>query len=94
MTGQKLEWRTAGPAFAVGVVAGLLLKEGLRRAQELARRTWAHQEHEATIAYDDNLPDSLERREPAPHEGQPRYGGTGALGFSPAVAAEAKPSDT
>jgi hypothetical protein len=94
MTRQKLEWRTAGPAFALGVVAGLFLKEGVRRTQELARRKWAHREPERTVTYDDNLPDSLERREPAPREGQPRYGGTGAIGFSPAAAAEVNPSDT
>jgi hypothetical protein len=109
MTKQKLEWRSAAKwadetrgrhgrsaavAFVSGVVAGLFLREGLRRTQELARRKWAQREHERTVTYEDNLPDSLERREPAPQEGQPRYGGTGAIGFSPAVAAEANPSDT
>jgi hypothetical protein len=67
------------------MVAGLVLKEAVQRAQDLARRKYAHRERERTVAYDDNLPDALERREPAPEQGQPRYGGTGAIGFSPAA---------
>jgi hypothetical protein len=74
-------------AFVCGVAAGLFVREALQRTQELVRRKRAHREHESTVTYDDNLPDSLERREPAPHEGQPRYGGTGAIGVSPATAA-------
>jgi hypothetical protein len=77
----------AGSAFAAGVVTGLFLKEAVHRMQELAQRKWAHAEYEGTVVYDENLPESLERREPAPHEGQPRYGGTGAIGVSPAAVA-------
>jgi hypothetical protein len=76
---------SSGSAFALGVVAGLFLKEGVQRLQETARRRHAHRERERTVTYDENLPESLERREPEPHEGQPRYGGTGALGVSPAT---------
>lgn len=75
-------------AFVIGVVAGLFLKEAVHRGQQFARRKWAHRESERTLTYDANLPESLERREPAPQAGQPRFGGTGAIGFSPAAAAE------
>ena len=86
MAGWNLRWGTgAGSAFVLGMVAGLVLKEAVQRAQDLARRKYAHRERERTVAYDDNLPDALERREPAPEQGQPRYGGTGAIGFSPAA---------
>jgi hypothetical protein len=80
----------AGSAFALGVVTGLFLKETLHRMQEVVQRRQAHREHEGTVVYDENLPDSLERREPAPHEGQVRFGGTGALGVAPAAAATAR----
>ena len=93
MTGLNLNWRT-GAAFGLGMVAGLVLKEAVQRTQDVARRHSTHRANERTVAYDDNLPEPLERREPAPEAGQPRYGGTGAIGFSPAVAAEPKPSDT
>lgn len=86
MAGWNLRWGTgAGSAFVLGMVAGLVLKEAVQRAQDLARRKYAHRERERTVAYDENLPDALERREPAPEQGQPRYGGTGAIGFSPAA---------
>jgi hypothetical protein len=76
----------AGSAFALGLVTGLFLKDAAKQIQELARgRQWRH-DHERTLTYEQNLPDSLERREPAPRPGQPRYGGTGALGVSPAAA--------
>ena len=89
MAGLNLRWRSgalAASAFGVGVVTGLFLKDAVQRTQELARRKQAHRENERTVAYDENLPDALERREPAPREGQPRYGGTGAIGFSPEAA--------
>ena len=89
MTGQTLQRNrgvTAFSAFALGVVAGLFVKVALQRAQEIRQRWQTHRDHEDTVVYDENLPDPLERREPAPHEGQPRYGGTGAIGFSPAAA--------
>ena len=86
MTGWNLRWGTrTASAFALGMVAGLFLKEAVQRAQERARRQDAHRENEHTVTFEENLPDSLERREPAPAEGQPRYGGTGAIGFSPAA---------
>jgi len=83
----NLRWGALGatPAFMLGVVTGLFLKEAVQRGQELARRKYAHREREHTVAFDDNLPDALERREPAPEPGQSRYGGTGAIGFSPAA---------
>ena len=88
MAGQNLKWVSgafAASVFGLGVVTGLFLKAAVQRTQELARHKHAHRENERTVTYDENLPDSLERREPAPHPGQPRYGGTGALGISPAA---------
>jgi hypothetical protein len=78
--------RQAASAFLLGVVTGLFLKEVVQHGQQFARRAWAHRESERTVTFGDNLPDSLERREPAPEAGQPRFGGTGAIGFSPAAA--------
>ena len=75
-------------AFVIGVVTGLFLKEAAHRGQQFARRKWANRESKRTVTYDENLPDSLERREPAPQAGQPRFGGTGAIGFSPAAATD------
>jgi hypothetical protein len=72
-------------AFVLGIVAGVFLKEGIRRLQESARRTQTQIEHDHTVVYDANMPEPLERREPAPEPGQPRFGGTGAIGFSPAT---------
>ena len=95
MAGQNLRWRSgalAASGFGLGVVAGLFLKQAVERTQELGRRKQAHEENERTVTYEENLPDSLERRELAPQEGQPRFGGTGAIGFSPA-AATARPRD-
>jgi len=85
---------TAVSGFFIGVVAGLFLKEAVQRLKDRARRTQTHLDHERTVVYDENMPEALERREPAPEQGQPRFGGTGAIGFSPAAAAEPKPSDT
>jgi len=72
-------------AFVLGVVAGVFLKEGLRRLQETGRRKQTQTDHDNTVVYDANMPEPLERREPAPEPGQPRFGGTGAIGFSPAA---------
>jgi hypothetical protein len=72
--------------FILGVVAGLFLKEGVRWLQELLQRQKTHLEHERTDVYDENMPEALERREPSPEPGQPRFGGTGAIGFSPSAA--------
>jgi hypothetical protein len=94
MAGLHVRWGSTTSAFALGVVTGLFLKEAVQRTQAAVRRGQAHRELEGTVSYDDNLPEPLERREPAPQAGQPRYGGTGAIGFSPAAAVEPKPSDT
>ena len=76
-----------GSGFALGLAAGFLLKEAATRAYERARMGLWHREYERTVSYDENLPEQFERREPAPYPGQPRYGGTGALGVSPEVRA-------
>ena len=88
MAGQNLMRSASGQAagFLVGVVAGLFLKEAVQRIQERVRRKQTHLDYERTVSYDENLPDSLERREPAPEAQQPRFGGTGAIGFSPTAA--------
>ncbi len=84
----------AGSAFVLGFAAGLALREAGRPLYALARRGLWHREYERTVTYDENLPDSLGRREPAPHAGQPRYGGTGALGVSPASVVTAQKDAT
>jgi hypothetical protein len=74
----------AASAFALGLVTGLFLKDAAKQTYERARRSQTHRDYERTVTYDANLPDSLGRREPAQHAEQPRFGGTGALGVSPA----------
>jgi hypothetical protein len=93
MAGQNLEWKI-GSAFALGVLVGVFLKSYAKQIQERVQTGMWHREYERTVAYDEHLPDTLERREPAPHEGQPRYGGTGALGVSPATVATKHPGGT
>jgi len=83
----------AGSAFALGVVAGVVLKDAGKQIFDRARGALWHRGYERTVTYDDNLPESLGRREPAPHAGQPRYGGTGALGVSPALVASPRPEE-
>jgi hypothetical protein len=73
-------------SFAVGLGAGLLLNDTVKRAFKRVRAGTWHRDVEQTVSYEQNLPDQLERREPAPRAGQPRFGGTGAIGVSPAVA--------
>ena len=80
----------AGSAFALGLVTGLFLKEAAKEMRDRARRYQSHREYERTVTYDENLPDSLGRREPPPHEDQPRFGGTGALGVHPASAVDTR----
>jgi hypothetical protein len=83
-------WRSgafAASAFGLGVITGLFLKEVAQRTQELARNKQVQRETKDVVVYDENLPEPLERREPAPQLGQPRYGGTGAIGISPAAVA-------
>ena len=70
-----------GATFVLGFVAGVALRDAVGQIYERARRGWHHSG--STIVYDENLPASLARREPAPQPGQPRYGGTGAMGVSP-----------
>ena len=72
-------------AFILGVVAGVFLKEGIQWLQASVRRKQTQLDQDHTVVYDANMPEPLERREPAPEPGQPRFGGTGAIGFSPAA---------
>ena len=85
MTRQNYEGRAAliGAGFAVGLAAGLLLQGPAKRLYERARLARWHRAYEETVTYDQNLPEQLERREPAPRPNQPRFGGTGAIGVSP-----------
>jgi hypothetical protein len=70
----------AASAFLLGLTTGLLLPRVLKGLRARAGRS---REPRETIVYDENLPASLARREPAPDAKQPRYGGTGSLGVSP-----------
>jgi hypothetical protein len=72
-------------AFILGVVAGVFLKESIQWLQVSVRRKQTQLDQDHTVVYDANMPEPLERREPAPEQGQPRFGGTGAIGFSPAT---------
>ena len=72
-----------GSAFALGLAAGLLLRTPAKRLSEIARNSRWRRDYERTVTYEQNLPDQLKRREPEPRPGQPRFGGTGALGVSP-----------
>jgi hypothetical protein len=83
----------AGTAFVLGLMTGLALKDAGKQLFERARTALWHREYERTVTYDENLPESLSRREPAPSPGQPRYGGTGALGVSPASVAALRPDE-
>ena len=83
----------AGSAFVLGLVGGVLLKDAGKRIYERARTSLWHREVKRTSTFDNNLPESLGRREPEPYPGQPRYGGTGALGVSPAALATARPEE-
>jgi hypothetical protein len=68
----------AGSAFELGLATELLLNDAAKRMYERTRGQVWHRGYERTVTYDPNRPDSLSRREPAPHAGQPRYG-TGAI---------------
>ena len=89
MGGRNVEGRNsavlAGSAFVLGLAAGLALKGAVTQIYDRSRKRLWHRAYERTVTYDENLPDSLARREPAPDPGQPRYGGTGAMGVSPAT---------
>ncbi len=97
MSGHDFERRNpvvlAGSAFLLGVVGGVLLKDTGKRIYERARSSWLHRDVERTSTFDNNLPESLGRREPEPYPGQPRYGGTGALGVSPAAVPSTRPDE-
>ena len=81
-----------GSAFALGLGVGLILNGIAQRLFDPARgRKW-HRDVERTVTYDNNLPDQLERREPMPRPGQPRFGGTGAIGV-PSAAVSPKTSE-
>ena len=80
----------AASAFAAGVIAGMYMKGAATWAGRGVRRSLWRRQYDRTVTYDENLPDSLGRREPAPHPGQPRFGGTGAIGVSP-VSGGARP---
>ncbi len=86
MAGQTFDDKLvlAGGAFALGLVVGLLAKGAAKQMSGRARAWRWQRQSKRTIDYDNNLPNQLERHDPAP--GEPRFGGTGALGVSPAAA--------
>jgi hypothetical protein len=87
MAGQRREQNSvvvAGSAFALGMVAGFVLKDTAKQLFDRVCFSSWHRDYERTATYDENLPDTLGRREPDPEPGQPRFGGTGALGVHPA----------
>lgn len=75
----------AGTAFAAGLAVGLFAKDAAKQIYDSVRDGQWRRDHAGNVTYDNNLPQQLERREPAGE--QPRFGGTGALGVSPAVVA-------
>ena len=83
----------AGSAFVLGLAMGLLLRDVAKRMFKRTRERLWHRDYERTVTYDGNLPDSLTRREPAPYPGQPRFGGTGALGVASTAADSARPEE-
>ena len=84
----------AGSAFVLGLAAGFVIRGGAKEMFDRVRRVLWHRGYKHTVTYDDNLPESMSRREPAPHEGQPRYGGTGAIGVSPASVVAPQPQES
>jgi hypothetical protein len=83
----------AGSCFVLGLATGMMLKDAAKRMYERTRHALWLRDYRRTVEYDENLPDSLARREPAPTTRQPRFGGTGALGVSPAAARTARPEE-
>jgi len=83
----------AGSCFVLGLATGMMLKDAARQMYRRARQGLWHREYERTRTYDENLPDPLARREPDPNTGQPRFGGTGALGVPPAAVRTARPEE-
>jgi hypothetical protein len=89
-------WRPvvlAGSTFVLGLVTGMMLKDAAKRMYERTRHARWRRDYQRTVEYDENLPESLARREPAPAPRQPRFGGTGAIGVSPAAARTARPEE-
>jgi hypothetical protein len=84
----------AGSAFVLGLATGLFLKPVVTQVYRRARGGFWHRDYERTVTYDDNLPESLGRREPIPYPGQARFGGTGALGVSPASVVDTPTEET
>jgi|SRR5690349_25034970 hypothetical protein len=84
----------AGSAFVLGLLTGLFVKGVSKQLRDTGERLWRSDDHEPIVTYDRNLPDSLERREPAPHPGQTRFGGTGALGVSPEAVINARSEES
>jgi hypothetical protein len=95
MPKQELEGKFvfASSAFALGVLTGLFLKDAVSQMYERARNRVWRRDYERTDTYGENLPESLARREPAPDPGQPRFGGTGAIGVSSAAVVAARPDE-
>jgi hypothetical protein len=83
----------AGSTFVLGLITGMMLKDLAKRMYERTRHALWLRDHQRAVEYDENLPESLARREPAPTTRQPRFGGTGALGVSPAAARIARPDE-
>ena len=83
----------AGSTFVLGLATGMVLKDTARQMFERSRNGLWHRDYDRTVEYDNNLPESLARREPPPVAGQPRFGGTGALGVSPAAVRTATPEE-
>jgi hypothetical protein len=84
----------AGSCFVLGLATGMMLKDAARQIYARSRGGLWHREYERTRTYDENLPDTLARREPEPNTGQPRFGGTGALGTSPEAVVTARPQES
>ena len=84
----------AHPLDVLGLVTGRFLTGASKRMSERARGRLWHRDYGRTVTHDQNLPASLSRREPAPHAGQPRYGGTDAIGVSPAAVVPPQPEET
>jgi hypothetical protein len=95
MPKHELEGRVvlASSAFVLGVLTGLFLKDAALQMYERTRNHVWHRDYERTDTYDQNLPESLARREPAPDLGQPRFGGTGAIGVSSAAVVNTRPDE-
>jgi hypothetical protein len=83
----------AGATFALGLAIGMMLKDAAGQMYERTRNKLWHRGSSRTVEYDENLPETLTRREPAPDARQPRFGGTGAMGVSPAAARTARPEE-